>query len=180
MNSAPPWVKEVLISVQLKILLLQKKEEEKEKIKAQMSCAEQPCPYHRSGDSPSSWQRLLETEKQRPWQSWKPCRSTEGSFGLRGNSLLALHKHTKVWDVEFHFLNKQWFQKYSNWVFHNSRTRRPKSTAAQESPFVLFHRHHKITTESYCSLHTERDVVSDGFVFTTAKWSYYFWNCFPL
>lgn len=43
----------------------------------------------------------------------------------------------------------------------------------QESPFVLFHRH-KIATKSYCSLHTERDVVSDAFVFTKAKWSYYF------
>lgn len=46
--------------------------------------------------------------------------------------------------------------------------------ASRESPFVLFHRHHKITTKSYCLLHAERDVVNDGFVFTKAKRSYYF------
>lgn len=137
-----------------------------------MSCTEQPCPYHCRWDSPSFRQRLptaRETEKQRPWQGWKQCRSRGGLRLQRKLPFIPTQPTPRSGLLSFIFQIRSDFKNTVTW-FSTIQGRDSQNTpATQESPFVLFHRHHKTTTKSYCLLHTERDVVTDGFVFTKAK-----------
>lgn len=98
-----------------------------------------------------------------------------GLAGLEG-SLLLQEKFpfintplTKVQLVVFHFSNISVIAKIQEFSFPQLKEEMAKIHPQLENLYWCYFRHCKITTKSHCLVPTERDVVSNGFVFTKAN-----------